>query len=58
LPKVVAAVREVNKDIPIFVDGGVRTGNDVFKCLALGANFVFVGRPFAYALIKGEEGVE
>ena len=42
----------------MFVDGGVRSGLDVFKCLALGADYVFVGRPVAYALSDGEEGVE
>lgn len=50
-------MRKINKEIPILIDGGVRTGNDIFKCLALGANFVFIGRPIAYSLIKGEEGV-
>lgn len=53
LPKIVASVRSINKLIPIFIDGGVRTGNDVFKCLALGANFAFIARPVAYALVKG-----
>ena len=54
LPDVVAAC----PDIPVMMDGGVRRGTDVFKALALGAKFVFVGRPFAYAAaIGGEEGV-
>jgi L-lactate dehydrogenase (cytochrome) len=40
------------------LDGGVRRGTDVLKALALGAAFVFVGRPFNYgASIAGEEGV-
>ena len=40
------------------MDGGVRRGTDVFKALALGAKFVFVGRPFGFAAaIGGEEGV-
>ena len=42
----------------LFIDGGVRGGLDVFKCLALGADYVFVGRPVAYALSEGEKGVE
>jgi L-lactate dehydrogenase (cytochrome) len=40
------------------LDSGVRRGTDVLKALALGASFVFVGRPFNYAAsIAGEEGV-
>ncbi len=54
LPSIKAAV---GNKLPIFVDGGVRTGTDVFKCLALGANYVFVGRPVAYSLVYGYEGV-
>jgi isopentenyl diphosphate isomerase/L-lactate dehydrogenase-like FMN-dependent dehydrogenase len=57
LPRIVAAVRQRNKVIPILIDGGIRTGSDIFKCLALGANFAFIGRPIAYALVKGESGV-
>src|SRR5258708_3984344 len=54
LPDIVAAC----PDIPIMMDGGVRRGTDVFKALALGARFVFVGRPFGFAAaIGGEEGV-
>lgn len=54
LPSIKAAVG--NKR-PIFVDGGVRTGNDVYKCLALGADYVFIARPVAYSLVFGYEGV-
>jgi len=40
------------------MDSGVRRGTDVLKALALGAHFVFVGRPFLYAAaIAGEPGV-
>ncbi len=43
----------------IYVDGGFRTGNDVFKALALGADGVLIGRPFSHAVIgDGREGVE
>ncbi len=42
----------------IMLDSGVRRGTDVLKALALGADFVFVGRPFLYAAaIGGEAGV-
>jgi len=45
-------------DLPVMLDGGVRRGSDVLKALALGARFVFVGRPFAYAAaLGGEAGV-
>ncbi len=42
----------------VILDGGVRRGTDVLKALALGAQFVFVGRPFLYAAaVAGEDGV-
>ena len=47
----------VGNKIPIFIDGGIRTGNDLFKCLALGADYVFIGRSVQYSLALGEEGV-
>jgi L-lactate dehydrogenase (cytochrome) len=54
LPGIVAAC----PDIPVMIDGGVRRGTDVLKALALGAKFVFVGRPFGYAAaIGGAAGV-
>ncbi|KAJ1900524.1 Hydroxyacid oxidase 1 [Kickxella alabastrina] len=44
--------------IPVFLDGGVRRGTDVFKALALGARGVFLGRPVLWALnYNGQEGV-
>ena len=52
-------VRAVNKRIPVHVDGGIRHGTDVFKALALGADFVWIGRPVLWGLAyKGQEGVE
>jgi len=42
----------------VMMDSGVRRGTDVLKALALGAHFVFVGRPFLFAAaIAGEPGV-
>jgi L-lactate dehydrogenase (cytochrome) len=42
----------------IMLDSGIRRGTDVLKALALGAHYVFVGRPFLYAAaIAGEAGV-
>jgi L-lactate dehydrogenase (cytochrome) len=49
LPAIVAACPE----IPVMMDSGVRRGTDVLKALALGAKFVFVGRPFGYAAAIG-----
>ena len=43
----------------VMMDSGIRRGTDALKALALGAQFVFVGRPFLYAAaIAGEAGVE
>jgi L-lactate dehydrogenase (cytochrome) len=45
-------------DMTVMMDSGVRRGTDVLKALALGAKFVFIGRPFLYAAaIGGEAGV-
>ena len=53
LPRIVEAC----PDIPVMLDSGVRRGSDVLKALALGARFVFVGRPFAFAAaVAGEAG--
>ncbi len=56
LPEVVDAVRN---QIPVFLDGGVRRGTDVFKALALGAKAVGIGRPYLWGLgAFGQAGVE
>lgn len=48
----------VNKRVKVFVDGGFRSGADVFKALALGADAVLIGRPFSHMAIGGQqEGV-
>lgn len=43
----------VGPDATIFLDGGVRSGLDVFKAIALGANAVLIGRPFVTAVYGG-----
>lgn len=44
--------------IPIIFDSGVRNGSDVVKALALGADFVCIGRPYVCGLaLQGKEGV-
>jgi isopentenyl diphosphate isomerase/L-lactate dehydrogenase-like FMN-dependent dehydrogenase len=56
LPPIVDAARE---RLAIMHDSGVRTGADVFKALALGADAVMIGRPFLWGLaLGGQEGVE
>lgn len=49
LPEIVEAVGD---RIEVFLDGGVRSGTDVFKGLALGAKMVFVGRPICWGLFQ------
>jgi lactate 2-monooxygenase len=45
-------------DVPLMVDGGVRGAADVLKAIALGADAVLLGRPYAYGLaVGGEDGV-
>jgi lactate 2-monooxygenase len=53
-------VREaVGEDLPVLFDSGIRTGADVFKALALGADAVCLGRPFVWGLaLEGQAGVE
>ncbi|MDE0062748.1 MAG: alpha-hydroxy acid oxidase [Gammaproteobacteria bacterium] len=55
LPPIAAAV---GNDVEVWVDGGIRTGQDLFRALALGAKGTMVGRAYAYGLgALGEEGV-
>ncbi|WP_421932206.1 L-lactate dehydrogenase [Phenylobacterium sp.] len=50
-----AVVDAVGSDLEVYLDGGVRSGLDVLKALALGAKACFVGRAWAYALGAGGE---
>ena len=55
LPAIADAVGD---KMTILVDGGIRTGHDVFKALALGADAVLIGRPYVVMVYGGaEEGV-
>ena len=56
--RVLPAIAAAAGGMTVMMDSGVRRGTDVLKALALGARFVFVGRPFLYAAaIGGEPGV-
>ena len=54
-----AIVDAVGGKMKVFVDGGIRSGTDVFKALALGADAVLIARPFVTAVYGGaQEGVQ
>jgi L-lactate dehydrogenase (cytochrome) len=55
LPAIASAV---GKDIEVWLDSGIRSGQDVLKSVALGARGTMIGRPFLYGLgAMGEAGV-
>ncbi|TYL39142.1 alpha-hydroxy-acid oxidizing enzyme [Natronococcus pandeyae] len=55
LPGVVDAVGD---EVPVLFDSGIRRGSDAVRAIALGADAVLLGRPYAYGLgIGGEDGV-
>lgn len=56
--RVLPEARRAAGDLALMIDSGFRRGTDVLKALALGADFIFIGRPFNYAsAIAGEPGV-
>lgn len=65
LPDCVVAAKSINASrtaengLLIGIDGGIRRGSDIFKALALGADFCFAGRiPFWGLAYNGQQGVE
>lgn len=61
-PASIDTLREVRSaigsDTPLFLDSGMRSGEDILKACATGANFVFLGRVFQFAIAAaGEEGL-
>ena len=46
----------IGKNFPIIFDSGIRSGSDILRALALGANFVMLGRPLMYAV--GADGAK
>lgn len=56
LPEIVEALR--GSSITVLVDGGIRSGADIFRALALGADGVLLARPYVTAVYGGgREGV-
>ncbi|MFK7856067.1 MAG: alpha-hydroxy acid oxidase [Granulosicoccus sp.] len=55
-----ASIRaEIGEDYPLFFDTGLRTGEDVVKAYAMGANYVFLARPLLFAMAaNGQAGLQ
>ena len=52
-------ISDVDTNLEVFFDGGIRSGKDIVKALAIGAKGVFMGRPYLYGLgADGQTGVE
>ncbi len=47
--------KRTKKKLKIIIDGGIRTGTDIIKCLSLGADYVAIGRPILYGLIADKK---
>ena len=57
--RVLPAIKAASQGMTVMLDGGIRRGTDIMKGLALGADFVFVGRPMLHAAaVAGQPGVE
>ena len=55
LPSILDAV---GNKIEVHIDGGIRTGQDILKCMAMGAKGTYIGRAYTYGLgALGEQGV-
>ena len=58
LSEVAQAVKAYTPDKPVFFDGGIRSGSDILKALALGADAIMIARPYLYGLaVGGASGV-
>jgi lactate 2-monooxygenase len=58
LDALVSIRKELPSPFPVLLDSGIRSGSDMFKALALGADAVLLGRPYAYGLaINRRHGV-
>lgn len=59
LDALVDVENQTSEEVPILFDSGIRSGTDVLKACALGADAVLLGRPYLYALaLQGADGVE
>ena len=61
LPEVMRDLRDagLDKKIDVLIDGGIRRGTDVLKCIALGAKAVGIGKPAVYSMSAyGQEGIQ
>jgi isopentenyl diphosphate isomerase/L-lactate dehydrogenase-like FMN-dependent dehydrogenase len=59
LKGITQSAKKTNPKVEVYIDGGIRRGTDVAKCLALGASICFLGKPVAWGLhFAGKEGLE
>ncbi len=57
--EVLPEIKTESGDMSVLIDSGFRRGTDVLKALALGADFILIGRPFLFACaLAGEAGVQ